>query len=109
MVIAEFSPALSAPRHSLRSARVCLQMCPFCRKGTFLFNLRYFITSLQYRQLRTIKEPSSLSSQPESGAAIRNNSINFVRLQILNYSLAQCTQGSGHLDKYPKVLFSLAS
>ena len=63
---AEASPALSAPRHSLRSARVCLQMCPFCRKGTFLFNWRYFITSFRCRQLCTLEEPSSLSFQTEN-------------------------------------------
>lgn len=34
---ADGDPALCAPRHSLRSVRVCLQMCPFCRKGTFTF------------------------------------------------------------------------
>jgi hypothetical protein len=37
-----FSPALSAPRHTLRTARVRLQMCPFCRKGTFTFNCAVF-------------------------------------------------------------------
>ncbi len=54
------NPALSAPRHSLRAARVCLRMCPFCRKDTFFFNWRYFITSFRYRQLRSRKAISSL-------------------------------------------------
>ena len=57
---AESSPALSAPRHSLRSARVCLQMCPFCRKGTFLFkvifnssgrSIRYFERSAEQKRV----------------------------------------------------------
>ena len=48
------NPALSAPRHTLRAARVCLQMCPFCRKGTFTFNCAVFPSCVNLSLLSVI-------------------------------------------------------
>ncbi len=83
------SLALSPTRHSLRTTRVYLQMCPFCRKGTLFFNWRYCITSFHYRQIHTIKVPLSFSSMyPLKSNFCRNDDVcpQNRSLQLVNFS-----------------------